>query len=1237
MAEQIGYQFTADDRKLIEALNRFEHGLEAIRADAKQLSVDTNKAFAQITKGMADAEKKSFGFKKLFSGLIAVDLVRQGVQVIKQAGQAAVGAAANYEQLQVAFTTFLGSADKADKLLKELTETAATTPFQQDQIFAAARQLLAFGIQQEKVNGLIRDLGDISSGVGQPLDRLVLIFGQIQSKSKLTGEELLQLREAGVNPIEELAQVTGKAAHEIEGLITKGQITSEHVAAAFKLMTTEGGRFENLMAKQAETFSGVTSNFRDQVSIILRDFGTELLPTLKEATKDALAFLKSLDPEDIKSFGRGVAELFRIFASLVKQLPFIVAGYVAYRIAVNYSAIATKALTVAQKAFNTASKANPIGLFLGIVLALGPQLLTLAKRLSGTSKVIEEMRSRVKQLKSDFGDETRAVNENIKTMTSLQSTTMQRQAAFDELAAKYPDILAKYDREKISLADLIKLQNELSESISNRILAEEEAKVDKDLFDQLAGINASTPSINGVRVNGFLEDTKAAFQDAEAFKKAAQEKARADQRAKAQEDAKERKRILRETRDDFDELNEEVVVRGGRAFGTLQQQQNTLNKEKQREVDIQKELSGLSSKALRELIVSEETDGKKKAIAQEILRLREAEARANAGNKKELEAAVKAMEAYRDAVKKIADDLAKDDIASLTDPFEKLAAEQKLSLKQVTELFAELKKQAAEVGADVTELTALEARARNQINIEYYRKLDELRKADREKELASFIDNRNAIASIQKGIIDATTTSDGVNTADEIKQVKFLDVDVQQLRDEIDQAKKLGQDFTQLQLDLDAKLRERDKAKIANSQAVLDREEAHQLAQIDLLTESADKTLTLEQFKEQERLKVNLFFAKERLKLLDADSPEAQALQDSIAAIEKGISDLTKSSVFDELKEKLKDLFKIDDAELNVAISLMADAFGQIRNIISDNTQFQIDQNQEIIDAIRDRISTVQDELEKEQEDQQEGYAANVASKKAELEQLKAEEKKHLQEQAKLQKQALKQQLLGDTLAQVSSAITTVFNVTEGLTKALPAPVAIPLIASSLIAIFALIKKFKAESKSLASKALFTGGRIPKSGRSDINGGRGHRIEDTNIIVGAGEHVINAGSSEKHDKFLQQLNRGEYDDMDLGEAVRRIREKNVPGESMNGYRIRGYRPISRDIGEDISRKRKEFAIAQATYEHRLRKEAMKEVFGGEMDRLIKVIEDKADYIPLTDNTTGYIEKKKGRTKKRKFT
>ena len=198
-------------------------------------------------------------------------------------GKRVIQLADNYEQAKISFTTMLGSADKAESLLSELSSFAKQTPFELTDVRENAKQLLAMGISADHIIPTMKALGDVSAGLGVPMERLALNYGQVITKGKLAGQELKDFTTAGVPLLDELSKNLGKSKTEIQDMISKGQISADMVTEAFKTMTSEGGRFADLMAKQSGTLSGMRSNFSDTLAGIGEKIWLFLLPWLKES------------------------------------------------------------------------------------------------------------------------------------------------------------------------------------------------------------------------------------------------------------------------------------------------------------------------------------------------------------------------------------------------------------------------------------------------------------------------------------------------------------------------------------------------------------------------------------------------------------------------------------------------------------------------------------------------------------------------------------------------------------------------------------------------------------------------------------------------------------------------------------------------------------------------------------------------------------------------------------------
>lgn len=231
-------------------------------------------------------------YKNAINGIIKVTKLAAVATIAL--GTAAFKTAGDMEQVEIAFETMLGSAEKADKLIKEITEFAATTPFELKGLVNSSKQLLAFGIESDDIIKKMTVLGDISAGVGrEKLPTLVRAFGKIRTKGKATMEELNMILEAGVPILDELSKNLGVTQEELFKMISAGKVGFKDVDQALTGLATGTGKFAGLMQKQSKSFLGIISNIGDFLYNLTADIGKDLLPIGKEVAKVFLEFLET--------------------------------------------------------------------------------------------------------------------------------------------------------------------------------------------------------------------------------------------------------------------------------------------------------------------------------------------------------------------------------------------------------------------------------------------------------------------------------------------------------------------------------------------------------------------------------------------------------------------------------------------------------------------------------------------------------------------------------------------------------------------------------------------------------------------------------------------------------------------------------------------------------------------------------------------------------------------------------
>lgn len=114
-----------------------------------------------------------------------------------------------FQQLEIAFQTMLGSKAEADKLMSQLVQTAVITPFNMSDVANSAKQLLAYGVEADKVNETLIRLGDIAAGLSIPINDLAYLYGTTMVQGRMYTADLNQFLGRGIPLTEELAKQFG--------------------------------------------------------------------------------------------------------------------------------------------------------------------------------------------------------------------------------------------------------------------------------------------------------------------------------------------------------------------------------------------------------------------------------------------------------------------------------------------------------------------------------------------------------------------------------------------------------------------------------------------------------------------------------------------------------------------------------------------------------------------------------------------------------------------------------------------------------------------------------------------------------------------------------------------------------------------------------------------------------------------------------------------------------------------
>lgn len=180
-----------------------------------------------------------------------------------------------FQQLEVAFKTMLGSEEKATAMMNDLVRLAATTPFDLKGVAGGAKQLLAYGFAAEDITDTLRRLGDIAAGLGIQLGDLTYLYGTTMAQGRLYTQDLNQFTGRGIPMISELAKQFGVAESKVKDLVEQGKVGFPEVQKVIMSLTNEGGKFGGLMEAQSHTIVGQISNIEDSIDMMFNELGQQ--------------------------------------------------------------------------------------------------------------------------------------------------------------------------------------------------------------------------------------------------------------------------------------------------------------------------------------------------------------------------------------------------------------------------------------------------------------------------------------------------------------------------------------------------------------------------------------------------------------------------------------------------------------------------------------------------------------------------------------------------------------------------------------------------------------------------------------------------------------------------------------------------------------------------------------------------------------------------------------------------
>jgi tape measure domain-containing protein len=287
MAEEegrISWSAELSDKGFQEGARRMQQEINRITQEVDKSGVAVDR-FTDEMDDMADSTRKvkreADDLSSSFGSLTKYAAGFFSLAAAKSFAQKVFDVRSEIQNLQTSFHILVGEKDKADELFNSIKEFATHTPMQLNDLASAAQTMMGFGLPVEQLMENLKALGDISGGDTQRFQSLALAFSQASSAGKLMGQDLMQMINAGFNPLSTMSEKTGKSIAQLKDEMSKGAISADMLRQSLIDATSEGGKFYGMLDAKSKQLGGAYSNLEGAINDMFNEIG--------EKTQDIMA------------------------------------------------------------------------------------------------------------------------------------------------------------------------------------------------------------------------------------------------------------------------------------------------------------------------------------------------------------------------------------------------------------------------------------------------------------------------------------------------------------------------------------------------------------------------------------------------------------------------------------------------------------------------------------------------------------------------------------------------------------------------------------------------------------------------------------------------------------------------------------------------------------------------------------------------------------------------------------
>ena len=347
---------------------------------------------AKVTRSLIERiDRASFKINNIFQA------VRNTIGTVGNAIGKVVEIGGENELQRLDMTTlFQGNSSAAEEMFEKISEYGKATVYDKSGLIEAQKTMMSFGIEGEKAFSTLKQIGDIAMGDSQKMQSLALAFSQATSAGKLQGQDLMQLINAGFNPLNEISKHTGESMASLKEKMSKGQISAEMLAQAFAWATEEGGLFYQGAEKAGDSTMGKINQLKDTFDEFLINVFDRLKPVIDTCLSFATGFLETL-PALLDGIANGVSNVIGFFSEFAPIIIGVASAIGVLTVAMKAQEIIlgiliakeqllsfwTKICAGAQAVLNAVMAMNPITLIIAGIVALVGAIVWVCSKITG--------------------------------------------------------------------------------------------------------------------------------------------------------------------------------------------------------------------------------------------------------------------------------------------------------------------------------------------------------------------------------------------------------------------------------------------------------------------------------------------------------------------------------------------------------------------------------------------------------------------------------------------------------------------------------------------------------------------------------------------------------------------------------------------------------------------------------------------------------------------------------------